>query len=142
MIETRLPFDIREVPVTVLAYIGDAVYELYVRLHVAQTASGGSGDLHRRTIRYVSAAGQSQSMRFLLPRLTEAEAAVFRRARNHTVASMPKNADPVQYRIASGFEGLVGYLYVSEAHERLDTLMRLVLNDKEKTDESNRQEQP
>jgi ribonuclease-3 family protein len=68
MIEGGLPFDIREVPASVLAYIGDAVFELYVRLHVAQTASGGSGDLHRRTVRFVSAAAQSQSMRFLLSR--------------------------------------------------------------------------
>jgi ribonuclease-3 family protein len=136
MIEGGLPFDIREVPASVLAYIGDAVFELYVRLHVAQTASGGSGDLHRRTVRFVSAAAQSQSMRFLLSRLTETEAAVFRRCRNHTAASMPKNVDPVSYRIASGFEGLIGYLYITGAKDRLDELMRLVWENKEKMDES------
>lgn len=140
MIEGRLPFDIREVPVSVLAYIGDAVYELYVRLHVAQTVSGGSGDLHRRSIKYVSAAAQANAMRILLPLLTECEAAVFRRARNNTAASMPKNADPVQYRIATGFEGLIGFLYVTEALERLDELMQAVFNDKEKLNEPNRQE--
>jgi len=130
-IRGRLPVDIREVPASVLAYIGDAVYELYVRLYVAQTVSGGSGELHRLTIGFVSAAAQARAMRLLLPRLAESEAAVFRRVRNHSAGSMPKNADPVQYRIATGFEGLIGFLYLTGCQERLDELMRIVLADEE-----------
>ncbi len=131
MIENPFPFDIREVPCSMLAYIGDAVYELHVRLHVARAFPGHSGDLHRRSIGYVSAGAQARAMRRLLPHLTEQEAAIYRRARNHTASSLPKNADPVQYRIATGFEGLVGYLYLSGEHDRLQALLELVLNQEE-----------
>lgn len=140
MIDSTLPFDIREVPVSVLAYVGDAVYELYVRLHLARTVSGNSGDLHRKGIGFVCAAAQARAMQTLLPLLSEAEAAVFRRARNNTASSMPKNADPVQYRIATGFEGLVGYLYLTQNRDRLDELMQMVLDHKENAHESIGQE--
>ena len=131
MIEGPLEMDIREVPCSVLAYVGDAVFELHVRLHVARTLKGNSGDLHRRSIGYVSAAAQARAMQQLLPHLTEQEAAVYRRARNHTSSSMPKNADPVQYRIATGFEGLIGYLYLTGSIERLNVLIDIALNHEE-----------
>ncbi len=126
MIGAPLPFDVREMPVSVLAYIGDAVFELYVRLHVAQEACGGSGDLHRKSIGFVSARSQAEAMRRLLPLLTEEEAGVYRRSRNHQSGSLPKNADPVTYRIATGFEGLVGYLYLRGEEDRLDELLKIV----------------
>ncbi len=127
MTEPKLPFDIREIPASVLAYIGDAVYELYVRLHVAGVACAGSGELHRKSIKFVSARSQAEVMRRLLPVLTTAEAAIYRRARNHQAGSMPKNADPVTYHIATGLEGLIGYLYLNGDRDRLDELMSLAL---------------
>lgn len=128
MIGACLPGDAREIPTSVLAYIGDAVFELYVRLHVAAKTCGSSGDLHRKSITYVSAHAQADAMRRLLPLLTEAEAAVYRRARNHQTGSLPKNADPVTYHVATGFEGLVGFLYVSGAQDRLEELLRVVFD--------------
>jgi len=127
MTTPKLPVDIREIPVSVLAYIGDAVYELFVRLHVASASCAGSGELHRKSISFVSARSQAEVMRRLLPVLTETEAAIYRRVRNHQTGSMPKNADPVTYHIATGLEGLVGYLYLNDERARLDELMSLAL---------------
>lgn len=128
MIGASLPFDVREIPVSVLAYIGDAVFELYVRLYVAREACGGSGDLHRKSIGFVSARSQADAMHRLLPLLTEPEAAVYRRSRNHQSGSLPKHADPVTYRIATGFEGLIGYLYLRGEETRLDELIQITLH--------------
>lgn len=119
--------DLREMPVSTLAYIGDAVYELYIRLSLCQDGCGKSGELHRQTIRLVKASAQARAARQLLPGLTEAEASIFRRARNSQPGSQSKNADPVDYRVATGLEAVIGYLYLSQADERLETLMRMIL---------------
>jgi len=129
MIRPTYQGDLRELPVSTLAYIGDAVYELYVRLDLCQAGCGKSGELHRQTVRKVKASAQAQAARRLLPLLTEEEAAIFRRARNSQPGSQPKHADPVDYRVATGLEAVIGYLYLSLAEVRLEQLMRMILED-------------
>ena len=110
----------------VLAYLGDAVYELYVRTHLCQK-NAPVHQLHKEATAYVKAEAQSRMMDVLEPMLTEEEQAVYKRGRNAKSATVPKNANVLDYRRATGFEALMGYLYVSHQTERLETLIRRVL---------------
>ena len=129
MIESSFQGDIREVPISVLAYIGDAVYELTVRLHLCSQSSAKSGALHRRSVQLVRATAQAEAARKLLPVLTEEELSIFRRGRNSQPGSMPRNADPADYLIATGFEALIGYLYLKGDKCRLDDLLAEILKE-------------
>ncbi len=122
----RLPTgtDLREIPVGVLAYIGDAVYELAARMHAAGGMKSPSGAMHARAVALVRARAQAEAARAVLPTLSEDEQAVYHRARNHVVTSSPRNADPVEYRMATGFEAVVGYLYLQNKDQRLDELIQ------------------
>lgn len=122
--------DIREVPTSVLAYVGDAVFELYVRLHVAARTCSKSGMLHKKVITFVRAQSQANAIRVLTPELTDEEAAIFRRAKNSNPGSMAKNASPADYKYATGLEAVIGYLYLTDQKERLDfILQRIVLTE-------------
>jgi len=129
MIEPAFLGDLREVPVSVLAYIGDAVYELTVRLHLCRQSCAKSGILHRQSVKLVRAAAQAVAVHQLLPFLTEEESAIFRRGRNSQPGSMPKNADPADYLNATGFEALIGYLYLKGETGRLDYLLAMILEE-------------
>lgn len=110
----------------VLAYIGDAVYEVYVRTRViAEHEDMPAYKLHRCTIEYVKAHAQSNSMEALEQQLTEAELGIYKRGRNAKSATVPKNADITDYRRATGFEALVGYLYLNNEKERLEEIMEI-----------------
>ncbi len=107
-----------------LAYIGDGVYELFVRTRIIEENENmPAHKLHKKAIQYVKAHSQSQSIAALMPMLTEEEEAVFRRGRNAKSHTVPKNADLMDYKRATGFEALIGYLYLSEQEERLTELM-------------------
>ncbi len=121
--------DLREVPISVLAYIGDAVYELYVRLHTSSQCQGKSGQLHRRAVRLVKATAQADAMRRLMPMLEADELAVFRRGRNSQPPSRSRHADLPDYLAATGLEALVGYLYMQKRQDRLDELMSMILEE-------------
>ncbi|MCX7715550.1 MAG: Mini-ribonuclease 3 [Clostridia bacterium] len=109
----------------VLAYIGDCVYEIYVRTRVvSENPNLPAHMLHRRTIEYVKAHSQSVSMHMLLDKLTEKETAIYKRGRNAKSATMPKNANLIEYRQATGFEALLGFLYLKGDESRLEELMR------------------
>lgn len=109
----------------VLAYIGDAIYEVYVRMRILREHTDmPAHKLHVRAVQYVRAHAQSNSMCFLEPLLSEEEAAVYKRGRNAKSATMPKNADVIEYKRATGFEALVGYLYLAEAEDRLREIMQ------------------
>ena len=113
----------KEINTTALAYIGDAVYEIYVREHVlGQDLSGMDKNfgahvdaLHKRAIRYVRADGQAKAVKTMLNEgfLGDEEAALVRRARNHKTASKPKNADAMDYKYATAFEALIGFWHLS-----------------------------
>jgi ribonuclease-3 family protein len=119
----------RDLPVSTLAYIGDAVFELYARLQASRSCHGKSGHLHRLSVRRVSARAQAESARRILPQLSEEEQAVFRRGRNSQPSSRSKHADPADYQMATGLEAVIGYLYLTQAASRLDQLMAMILED-------------
>ena len=120
-------------PVT-LAFLGDAVYELLVRTEIVKKGSMPAGKLHTAAIRFVSAKGQAKAMALLESLLSEEEHAIFLRGRNANHVKPPKNADPNEYRIATGMEALFGYLFLYEKNERILELFRLIL---EKAEEQN-----
>lgn len=110
----------------VLAYIGDAVYEVYVRSRViCEHDDLPAYKLHRCSIDYVKAHAQSNSMEILEPMLNEKELSIYKRGRNAKSATVPKNADLTDYRRATGFEALVGYLHLNGENERLEEIMRI-----------------
>lgn len=109
-----------------LAYIGDGVYELYVRTRVMEENENlPAHKLHKKTVQYVKARSQSNSIEAMLPFMNEDEAAVYRRGRNAKSNTSPKNADMMEYRRATGFEALVGFLYLSDEEDRLNELMNI-----------------
>ncbi|HHW05862.1 MAG TPA: Mini-ribonuclease 3 [Methanothermobacter sp.] len=104
----------------VLAYVGDACFELYIRSRVvAENPKLPPQKLHRLTVGYVSASSQSDIIHGIWEHLNENERMVVKRGRNAKSGTSPKNADVVQYRYATGFETLVGYLFLAGATERL-----------------------
>ena len=112
-----------------LAYLGDALYDLYVREHLI--AKGGRvRAMHREAISLVCAHAQSQALARVQDRLTEAEADVVRRARN-AKQSPPRSADPADYHRATALEAMVGYLYVTGQQERMNEVLRLALPEEE-----------
>ncbi|MDI9461734.1 MAG: Mini-ribonuclease 3 [Saccharofermentanales bacterium] len=122
--------DLREMPISTLAWIGDSVFDLHVRMALAgQQSACNSGDLHRAAVRIVSAAAQAEALGKLMPLLDQEEAALIRRARNHDPGSLPRHADPIQYRHATALEALIGYHYLAHNRERLTELMNLILSD-------------
>ncbi len=108
-----------------LAYVGDAVYEVYVRSHVLEGGNTPVNKLHRISTGYVSAKAQSRIIHALEPKLTEEELAVYKRGRNAHSNTSAKNADIVDYRHATGFEALIGYLFISQRYERLNEIIEL-----------------
>ena len=108
-----------------LAYIGDAVYEVYVRSYLLEGGNIPVKNLHRLSIDYVCAGAQSNIVHKLEPHLTEEEMAVYKRGRNAHSNTSAKNAGIVDYRHATGFEALIGYLFISKSYDRLNEIIRL-----------------
>lgn len=108
---------------TALAYLGDAVYETFIRERVIQTGQIHADQLHKSGVRYVCASAQAKVVKLLFPLFSEKEAALIRRAKNHKSATKPKNVDHVTYKWATAFEAVMGYLYLSGQKERLTDLM-------------------
>jgi ribonuclease III family protein len=108
-----------------LAYMGDAIYETYIRHHLIQKGAVKPHLLHKEATRFVSAKAQSRIIHFLVnnERLTEEELAVVRRGRNAKSGTVPKNTDVQTYRYGTAFEALMGYLYLAERKERLEEVI-------------------
>ena len=95
-----------------LAHIGDAVYELLTRTRLCGLGVTKVSELHRMTVATVNAPAQAEAAQRILPKLTEEEAAIYRRGRNTKVNSVPQKADIAQYHAATGLEALFGWLYL------------------------------
>ncbi len=108
----------RENP-SVLAYIGDAVYEVYIRKLVYSRGILSPDRMNTAAVRYVRAEAQAAACDALFPELTEREQSVARRAKNHKITSMPGNVDFMTYKKATAFEALIGYLDLAGAEERM-----------------------
>lgn len=111
-------------PPLVLAYIGDAVFELFVRLKVADKTHKVQ-ELHRQVVSYVKAEGQSDILAKWEDILTEEEQQILRRGRN-AKGHVPRNTEMITYRRSTGFEALVGYLYLAGRTERLQELLSMI----------------
>lgn len=114
-------------PVTTLAYLGDAVYEVYVRERLVKSGPHRARELHREATRYVCARSQAQALVELLPSLSPVEEDVVRRARNSHPARVPKGSDQAEYRLSTAFEALVGFLHLSGERARLDRVVFLAM---------------
>ncbi|NMP36924.1 MAG: ribonuclease III [Clostridiales bacterium] len=110
-----------------LAFLGDAVYSLLVRESLVCEANRPVGELHKRSVRYVSASAQAAAVRNILPMLTDEEEAILKRGRNAHSSHTPKNQSEADYRYATGFETLMGYLYLKGENDRLRQLFTIVI---------------
>lgn len=107
----------------VLAYIGDAVYEVAIRTLILNRGNTQVNKMHKRASELVKAEAQARFYKLLEARLTPEEQSVYRRGRNAKSATMPKHATMRDYRMATGFEALIGYLYLTEQMERMAELL-------------------
>ncbi|KGP89752.1 ribonuclease III [Pontibacillus chungwhensis BH030062] len=117
--------DVRQMKSLTLAYMGDVVYEQFVREHLIRSGSVKPQQLHQAAVRFVSAKSQAAVIRYWLDEqlLTEAEEGIARRGRNAKSGSTPKNTDVQTYRYSTAFEALLGYLYFMEQKDRLIELV-------------------
>ncbi len=115
--------DIKMLSPLVWAYMGDAVYEQFVREHIIMQGVAKNGAYHRKAIKYVSAEAQVEILKSIEKDLTNEEIDVVKRGRNSNPHSHAKNADIVDYKWATGFEALIGYLYLTGQRKRLEELL-------------------
>lgn len=114
---------LRALPPLTLAYVGDAVYELYVRVALAEGGLTRTNSMHKQAVSRVRAQAQASILRSLLPTLSEEELSIAKRGRNAKGGSVPKGASVADYRLATGFEAMVGYLFLSGRESRIKELL-------------------
>lgn len=107
-----------------LAYIGDSVYELFVRTMIL-SKDENVNKLHKKAIKYVKANAQAESLTKLEELLTDEEKSIVRRGRNAKINTLPKNAELSEYKRATGFESLLGFLFLSKNDKRLIELLEI-----------------
>lgn len=117
--------DIRSYSPQVLAYIGDGIYELMIRTILVGRGNCQANDLHKRASSYVKASAQAAMILAIREELTEEEHHAYKRGRNAKAFSMAKHATMSEYRHATGFEALMGYLYLTGQMERMIDLVRM-----------------
>ena len=123
--------DLRTYSPLTLAYIGDGVYELVIRTILVKKANCPVNRLHKKASSLVKASAQSGMMEAIEPLLTDEEKNVYRRGRNAKSPTMAKNATMTDYRKATGFEALMGYLYLKDEFERMVELIKIALGEEE-----------
>lgn len=119
----RTKTEVKMMQPLVLAYIGDAIFELFVRNYLVNRKDGHVNEYHKESTYYVKAGAQSKIIHALEPDLTDDEWTIVKRGRNQKPATVPKNANLIDYRYATGFEALLGYLFYTGDNERLITVM-------------------
>lgn len=112
---------------SVLAFVGDAVYGLYVRTYLAEV-NRPSGELHKLSVKLVNATAQAEAYKLIEPVLSEKEVSVFKRGRNFRTGNTPKNSTGVEYHTATGLETLFGFLYLSGQNARAKELFDIIWN--------------
>lgn len=123
--------DIRTYSPLTLAYIGDGIYELVIRTMLVEKGNAQVNSLHLKASRLVKATAQKEILHAIMEELTEEEVGIFKRGRNAKSFTTAKNASVTDYRIATGFEALIGYLYMTE---QLDRILFLVKEGLSKTE--------
>lgn len=123
--------DVRNINVLVLAYLGDTIYEDYIRRYLIRSGIANVNDLQTKSIDYVSAKSQSMYLSKLIDInfFSEEELDVIKRARNNTSKAHPKNTDIITYKLATGLEALIGYLDLTDNKTRIDEIMNKILGE-------------
>ena len=118
-----------EINSLVLAYLGDTIYENYIRRFLISNCIGNVNDLQKESIKFVSAKSQAKFLTDMIDQsfLSEEELDVVKRARNYKTTSHPKNCDIITYKYATGLEALIGYLELKNHHNRIDEIMKEIL---------------
>jgi len=124
--------NIKEINPLVLAFLGDAIYEVYIRKYLINLGICNVNDLQTKSIDYVSAKSQAGILKRMLDNnfFTEEEIDVIKRARNSKSRSHPKSCDIVTYKHATAFEALIGYLFLLNEEDRIQEIMGHILNEK------------
>ena len=120
--------NIDTINIITLAYLGDAIYEVYIREKLIKLGITKVDELQKETIKYVSAKGQAQILKDLIDRniLTDSELDVVKRGRNNKRSIHPKHTNIITYKLSTGFEALIGYLYLSNNTERLNIILEKI----------------
>lgn len=123
--------DVNMINVITLAYMGDAVYEVYIREDLIKKGIAKVEDLQKEAIKYVSAKSQARILKYLLDigYLSNEEIDVAKRGRNYKRGSHPKNTDIITYKNSTGFEALIGYLYLSDKIDRVTEIVNFILEE-------------
>ncbi len=121
----------KEINSLVLAYIGDTVYENYIRHFLVYKGIGNVNELQKEAVKYVSAVAQAKAIKKMLENnfLTEEEIIIFNRVRNNKNHSHPKSCDIITYKYATGLEGLIGYLDLESNNRRILEIMNYIVGD-------------
>lgn len=124
--------EINQLSPLVWAYVGDCVYELYVRTYLVETTKLNPHKLHIEAIKYVKAGAQRNALENIMDKLTNEEKDIVRRGRNTQNHHLPKNSNVQEYMYSTAFEGLIGYLYLCKRFDRVKEIINLAskfLND-------------
>lgn len=121
----KSPEEINMLSPLIWAYVGDCIYELYIRTDLVNKTKLKPHKLHIETIKYVKAKAQADILKRIEENLTEKELEIVRRGRNAENHHLPKNADPADYMYSTAFEGLIGYLYLTKQDERLKEIFKM-----------------
>lgn len=123
--------ELKMINVLALAYLGDSIYEVYVRKYLLEKGISKVQELQKEAISYVSAKNQSAFLHDMIDQnfLSEEELEIVRRARNHKGNRHPKNTDIVTYKESTGLEALIGYLELKEDRERIEQVMKFILGE-------------
>ena len=123
--------NVLEINVLVLAYLGDTIYENFVRKYLINRGIGNVNDLQKEAVKYVSAKAQASYLKKMMDVcfLSKEELDVVKRARNYKTTSHPKNCDIITYKYATGLEALIGYLNLKCENERIGEIMKFILGD-------------
>ena len=121
--------NVLEINVLVLAYLGDTIYENYIRRHLINSGIGNVNDLQKNATNYVSAVNQAKFLTEMMDLnfLSSDELDVVKRARNYKTTSHPISCDIITYKYATGLEALIGYLDLKDNKERIDEIMKFIL---------------
>lgn len=121
--------DIRQVNVLVLAYLGDTIYEDYIREYLIKLEINNVNELQKRSVDYVSAKAQAAILTRLINEneFNDEEMDIIKRARNNRSKSHPKSCDIITYKYATAFEALIGYLKLQNNNERIDEIINKIL---------------
>lgn len=123
--------NVLEINVLVLAYLGDTIYEDYIRKYLISLGINNVNELQKKSTNYVSAKSQAKFLQDMLDNdfLNDEEIAVVKRARNYKSNSHPKNCDIITYKYATGLEALIGHLELSDKHQRIDEIMNYIIGE-------------